>query len=437
MTKHVIIGTGVAGVSAGLAIRSADPAAQITLVGHEPDKYYSRPGLAYLLTKEVPEKSLFPIHAKDFAAQGLTLVHGIVERIDPHGHSVFLKGGQRLDYDRLLLALGATAVMPELQGLDLKGVVKLDNLSDARRIIKLARSRKPAVVVGGGITALEIVEGLARRGMKVHYLLRKDRYWGNVLDESESRIIEGRLRHEGVSLHTHAEVESLLGARGKLTGVRLQGGEVIPAVLVAFAIGIRPRQSLARAAGLEIDRGILVDEYLRTSAPDVYAAGDVAQVFDPLSGRHVLDSLWNPAREQGHTAGLNMAGQGIPYVKTPPFNVTRLAGLTTTIIGAVGGGRDDDLVGIARGDSEVWRDLPHAIACQSHAEVNRLRLMVGDQTLVGAIIMGDQTLSQPLQDLITRQVDISAVKPALLAANGALPQTLLEFWKDWRQTHAA
>src|SRR6185436_7640 len=108
-----------------------------------------------------------------------------------------------------------------------------------------------------------------------------------------------------------------------------------------------------------------------------------------------LDSLWNPAREQGFAAGLNMAGKRTAYTKSVPFNVTRLAGLTTTIIGMVGRGRDDDLVGIARGDRETWRELPDAVLAQSGFEVNRVRLLVGEKTLLGAIVMGDQKLSLP------------------------------------------
>ncbi|MBI3159601.1 MAG: NAD(P)/FAD-dependent oxidoreductase [Chloroflexi bacterium] len=435
MTRHVIVGTGVAGVSAGLAIRSVDPGAEIVLIGHEPEKYYSRPGLAYLLSSEIPERMLFPMQARDFKARGLTVLDGIVERIDPTACSLHLRGGQEIAYDRLLVATGAAAVLPDLPGMDLKGVVKLDDFSDARRILRLARRGRRAVVVGGGITALEIVEGLARRGLRVHYLLRKERYWANVLDEAESRIVEGRLRHEGVTLHYHSDVEALLGKRGRVTGLRLAGGEQLACSLVAFAVGIRPRLELARAAGLNLDRGILVNEYLETGVARIYAAGDAAQVYDPLSGRHILDSLWNPAREQGRVAGLNMAGQRTAYIKKAAFNVTRLAGLTTTIIGAVGGGQDADLVGIARGDSEAWRDLPHAIACQTHTEVNRVRVMVGRRTLIGAVVMGDQTLSQPLQELITEQVDISPMRAALIQPGGAVVDRLLDFWSEWRQTH--
>jgi 3-phenylpropionate/trans-cinnamate dioxygenase ferredoxin reductase subunit len=131
----------------------------------------------------------------------------------------------------------------------------------------------------------------------------------------------------------------------------------------------------------------LVNEYLQTSHVDIFAAGDVAQVYDPFLCKSVLDSLWGPAREQGHAAGLNMCGQQTIYLKKVAFNVTRLAGLTTTIIGLVGNGSDEDIVGIMRGDSETWRQLPDGIAAQDNFNVNRLRILVGKQTLIGAIMV--------------------------------------------------
>ena len=182
-------------------------------------------------------------------------------------------------------------------------------------------------------------------------------------------------------------------------------------------IGIRPNVDLAQQAGLQVENGIIVDDRLLTSAPDVFAAGDVAQVFDPITGTHIVDSLWWPARQQGYVAGLNMAGVGTKYVKTAPFNVTRLAGLTTTIIGTVGRGNDEDLVGIARGDSEIWRHLPNAIVAQTGFDVNRLRLLVGEKTLLGAIVMGDQKLSFPLEKIISGNVDITPIRDELLAPN--------------------
>ncbi|HJS28410.1 MAG TPA: FAD-dependent oxidoreductase, partial [Anaerolineales bacterium] len=259
----------------------------------------------------------------------------------------------------------------------------------------------------------------------------------NVLDEVESKIIESRLEEEGVRLHYHTELESVLGKHGKVDAVLTGAGEKIPCGLVAFAIGIRPRLELAKAAGLQIDRGILVDEFLATSAPDVFAAGDVAQVYDPFSGRSILDSLWNPARMQGDTAGLNMAGLQTPYHKGVPFNVTRLAGLTTTIIGTVGGGKDEDLMGIARGDSETWRKFPDAIAAQDNFDVNRVRVMVGETSLRGAIVMGDQKLSKPIHHLIADEADIRPIRDRLLEPAAPIADLISDFFLSWKWGHAA
>src|SRR5581483_10465281 len=182
-------------------------------------------------------------------------------------------------------------------------------------------------------------------------------------------------------------------------------------------------------------RGVLVNQFLESSVPGIYAAGDVAQVYDPVAGRSVLDSLWGPARDQGYTAGLNMAGRIKAYHKSVPFNVTRLAGLTTTIIGAVGHGRDDDLVGIARGDSETWRELPHAMIAQS-GEVNRLRLLIGERTLVGAIVMGDQKLSMPLEKMIGNGADVSSIRDQLLAPGALIAEIVSTYWLEWSRQHA-
>ena len=426
--NYVIIGSGVAGIAAIEAIRSIDSAGAITLIGDDPYGFYSRPGLAYYLTGELHDKALFPRTTDDFRKLNFRYVKGKVTKILRAEHTLELEDRSRISYDRLLIAVGARAMPLEVLGADLEGVLKLDHMSDAKLILKHARRGKTAVVVGGGITALELVEGLRSRGMKVHYLLRGDRYWSNVLDEHESKIIEHRLREEGVTLHYHAEISEVTGVKGKVSGVHLQNGQFLKCDLVAYAIGIRPRLDLAKQAELAIDRGILVNEYLQTNDPDIFAGGDVAQVYDPLSRRSILDSLWNPARQQGHAAGLNMAGKRTAYLKAPPFNVTRLAGLTTTIIGTVGRGRDDDLVSIARGDSETWRQLPDSIVAQTGFNVNRLRLMVGEKTLLGAIVMGDQKLSFPLEKMISNDVDISSIREKLLTPNARIGDVVAEFW---------
>jgi len=431
MRRYIIVGFGPAGVAAAESIRSNDPQGEITLISAEEQGYYSRPGLAYYLTGEIPEQGLYPFTPTDFKQLELQRVRSFVRSLHPEDHQIELADGRRLVFDRLLIATGARAAQMQVPGTDLDGVVKLDNFSDAKNILRLARKARSAVVVGGGITALEIVEGLVSRGVRVHYFLRGERYWSNVLDETESRIVEQRLQEEKVTLHYHTELKEIIGKRGKVIGAITQNGVQIKCQIVAIAIGIRPRIELAQAAGLQTDRGILVDEYLQAGKADIYAAGDVAQVFDPMTGQTVIDSLWGPARDQGRAAGANMAGATTSYRKGTPFNVTRLAGLTTTIIGTVGRGSDRDLLGIARGDSETWRQLPDAIAAQTGFDVNHLRALVGEKRLLGAIVMGDQTLSQPLYRLIDQQVNIQSVRAQLLAPNPDLPNLLINFWSQW------
>ena len=438
MTRYVIIGAGVAGVAAAEAIRSLDEHGKIYMVSNDPHGFYSRPGLAYYLSGEINAQGIFPAHQRDWLNQNVHYIRGNVTRILPDEHEIFVGPSGRMIYDRLLLAPGSEAAPMKIAGYDLGSVVKMDDFEDAKRIYQLSRKAKSAVVIGGGITALELVEGLAAQRIKVHYFLRGDRYWSNVLDEDESRIIEKKLGEDGVQIHYHTETKEILGKRGKVSGVVTNNNETIKCQMVAYAVGIRPRLTLAKTAGLATERGVLVDEFMQTNQPDIFAAGDVAQVFDPLTGRSVVDSLWNPARGQGYTAGLNMAGDRKVYIKEIVFNITRLAGITTTIIGTVGSGNssDMDMVDIARGDSETFRQLPNGISMRSGSDVNHIRLLVGENTLVGAVVMGDQTLSRPIKELILGQVDICNIHDKFFEKDAPLADLIMDQWMEWRQKNA-
>ena len=448
MTRYLIIGTGAAGISAAETIRKHAPTGEIILIGEEADGYYSRPDLAYLLTGEVPEAQLRPFTPEDFQHLQLQLIHTSATGIEPATKRVPLANGKTLVYDRLLLATGAQARPAGVpgeklsNGATLPGVVQLDNFANAREIMRRARKGKTAIVVGGGITALEMVEGLVKLGVKTHYFLRGDRYWSNVLDETESRIVEHRLQEEGVKIHYNTEIEAIISKKAGLFGggelcvgaVKTKAGQTISCDIVGVAVGVGPRLELAKAAGLKIEKGVVVDETMKTSDSHIYAAGDVAQVFDTLTGKPIMDVLWPTARNQGRVAGANMAGVYTAYKKEIALNVTRLAGLTTTIIGTIGGSTPDkDTVGIVRGDSETWREIPDAIAAQSNFDVNRIRLMVGEKTLLGAIVMGDQKLSQPIHQLVARQVDISPIRAQLLSPNARVGEIIAAFWEQVRR----
>ena len=430
MSRYVILGTGVAGISAAQALRALDRQGNIIFVSNDPHWYYSRPGLAYYLAGEIEEKQLYPFGPAEYQALNAHFWQATVVKILPEEACVLLNDGKPLRYDRLLIAVGASAMPLTVPGAELQGVVKLDHLEDARLIVSKAKRARTAVVVGGGITALELAEGLALRGVKVHLLIRSERYWSNVLDETESKIIQHRLKEDKITVHPETELAEILGKQGRVIGIRTKSGQQLGCDLLAYAIGVQPRLQLAKEAGIACERGILVDEHLRTNFPNIFAAGDVAQVYDPLSGRAVVDSLWAPAHDQGQVAGMNMAGKSRVYLKPPSLNVTRLAGLTTTIIGnvGVGTGRDEAQVTIARGDSETWRNVPDALIAQSGFDVNHLRLMITGKNIVGAILMGDQKLSAALQTIIRERIDISPIREQLLAPNAPIADLLAAFW---------
>lgn len=426
-TRYLIIGAGAAAIAAAEAVRAQDAQGELTLLSDDPQGHYSRPGLAHYLSAEVSRSLLFPLKDADWKRLAARRVLGHATALDPANHRLYVAGGATLPYDRLLLATGTSSILPALPGADVPEVVKLDTLDDADRLIALAKRAKAAVVIGGGSTALQIVEGLRKHCRQVHYLLRGDRYWSNVLDGDESRVVMKRLEQQGVKVHPQAEAAIIQGTAGHVSALLTTDGDRIACDMVAIALGVAPRLEFARNAGLAVERGVLVNDRLATNAADIYAAGAVAQVYDPRAGISLLETLWSMARGQGAVAGRNMAGADERYIKPVAVNTVRLAGITTTIIGAVGSGRDADLIGIGREDSEAWRGLGQTIVAKSRQDANSIRLEIGDNTIAGAVLMGDQALSRPLQHLIGDLVDISSIRSRLLAPAAPIAQIVAEF----------
>ncbi|MFN8668151.1 MAG: FAD-dependent oxidoreductase [Gemmatimonadaceae bacterium] len=435
MMHHVLVGSGIASLSAAESIRRADPSARITVVSTESDPFYSRPGLAYVLTKDVAESQLAIRSDAELTALRLERMQGRARRIFPQEKSLQLEDGRQLPYDRLLIATGAASIRADFPGASLDGVVHLDDLAEARQMTRRMATARAGVVVGGGSTALELVDGFHAHALDTHYLMRGERYWAKVFDPVESAIVEARLMMNGVTLHRFASVTEAVGEQGRLTGVRTSSGAFIPCDLLAVAIGIRPRLELATASGIEVGRGIITNEFLETSLPDVYAAGDVAQVYDPVLRTAELDTLWASALQQGRVAGMNMSGTRVALRKRVPLNVTKVGGVTVTIVGAVGGAPDPDLLTLTRGQSERWVTDPNAWSVGGARLGDRLRVMISGHVIVGAVVMGDQHLSRTLAHLIGEEVDISPLRPALDASPDQDPEKAMDLLLDFCHAH--
>jgi NAD(P)H-nitrite reductase large subunit len=435
--RYLIIGNGAAGATAAEAIRAADAQGEITLLSAEPYPMYSRPGLAYVLTSEIPELQVIARTRDWYARHRVQLIFDRAIAIDPALHSVHLASGARLHYDRLLIATGARAVPMPCPGAALPGVVYLDTLDGTRELMgKLKRARR-AVVAGGGITALEMAEGFAHHGLETHYLVRRNTLWATVFNAVESDLLAERMRHHGVLIHFDSEIEQIVPDRaGRVKAVQLKSGQVLPCDLVGAAIGVKPQLDLARGGRFHVDRGLLVDEFLETSQPDIFAAGDCAQIWDLAAQQHVLDVLWPSAVAAGRAAGFNMAGGRQVYVKGTPFNVCLLFGLHITALGQLGNGREEGEVvqHLSRGSSETWAVRPHGHASAwAQDGTNTIRLTLDGDRLAGALVIGDQRLADPLRDLIGSRADIGAVRPYLLEGGPEMARQVENYWLAMRR----
>jgi NAD(P)H-nitrite reductase large subunit len=436
-TRYLIVGNGAAGVTAAETIRTHDPLGDITIVSAEPHPMYSRPGLAYLLLDVISSKQVISRQAEWYAQQRVRLVTGRAVQLEPEAQWVMLDCGRKLSYDRLLIATGARATPAPYPGKDLQGVVFLDTLDGTQDLIRQAKKARRAAVIGGGITALEMTEGLAHRGVKTHYLVRRDRLWSQVFNEHEAKLLEERMREHGVIIHYNTEVAEILGdKRGrKVRGVLLKNGQEMACDLVGVAIGVKPVLDLVRDTPIALDRAILVDEFLRSSVSNIYAAGDCAQVYDRFSGQHMLDVLWPSAVAEGRAAGLNMVGRRYACVKGSPFNACLLFGMHIATVGQINPRQNDSssepevVEHLWRGSSEVWFTAPRLYtSAWSQDGVNTVRLVLHENHLIGALVIGNQSLTDPLRHIIENQVDVSEMAPALRQGGAALRDSVARFW---------
>ncbi|MFQ5399380.1 MAG: NAD(P)/FAD-dependent oxidoreductase [Anaerolineae bacterium] len=435
--RYLIIGNGAAGTTAAETIRAQDPTGEITVVGTEPYPMYSRPGLAYVLLNEIPKKQVIARQPSWYAEHQINLVFGTAVHLNVRRREIRLEDGRILPYDRLLIATGARATPPPYDGADLQGVVYLDTLDGTVDLLRRAKRARRAVVIGGGITALELTEGLAHHGVETHYFVRRDRLWSKVFNEKEAKLLEDQMREHGVRIHYKTEAVEILGnRRGKVRGVRLKDGSEFKCDLVGVAIGVRSDLSLVQGTGIETDRGILVDEHLQTSVPNVYAAGDCAQVYDRWTQKHMMDVLWPSAVAEGKAAGLNMTQHHTPYLKGSPFNACLLYGLHISTIGQIrptSSGEEEEgheiVQHLSRGSSEVWFTHPrHYASAWSADGPNTIRLVLDGNRLVGALIIGNQSLTDALRYIIENEIDITDLRPPFRAGGSVMRESLKRFW---------
>ncbi len=424
--KYLIIGGGVAGVTAAETIRTYDKEGTIGLVNDEPYTLYSRVMLskpAFFLEK-IPFDSVWLKNKKWYQKNNVTFLGGKkAVGLDTAAKTVTLEdgpeGGRKIGYEKLLLATGVCARPWEVQGAEKDGVCYLRTLEDAKKIIAGIKTAKKAITIGSGFISFEMSDLLRMAGLAVTAVYLEDYYWQQTLDEASGKMIEVALARLGVTLMRKSAVQEVMGD-GKVEGVILNDGTKLECQMIVCGIGAYCAIDWIRKAGVAMNRGILANEYLETNAPDVWVAGDVAEFKDIISDEMVQEGNWVNAHEQGRIAAENMvasadasgvAGGGgatkerFAFVS---FYTTHGAGITIAFAGDV-------------------RPLPNrTIVNRGSPEINAYaRLILAGKSIVGATLINRTAELTTVTNLIKNKVDVSGKLTELADPNFDLKKLFL------------
>jgi NAD(P)H-nitrite reductase large subunit len=331
---HVIIGASAAGLAALEAIRGLDKDCRITVLTKEKGPLYSRVGLTHFLdgTVKVPGMNMRgPEYAGQMDATVLTGVAAV--HVDPRARTVKLSTRKTLKYDTLLVASGSSAVVLPIPGVNLRGVYPCITRQDAIHIDKAIPGARQTAVIGAGLIGIQAVDCLAKRKKKVAVIEMMPHVMPAMVDAAGGKLFEAMLREQGHTVRTGLRAVEILGKAGRVSGVKLENGEVVPCQLLVMAAGVRPNLEFLEGTRIQKKQGLLVDAHQQTSIKGIYAAGDVAETTDMLSGERVVIAIWPEALNQGRIAGLNMAGVPTKYEGSMAMNVTSVLGLPIASLG--------------------------------------------------------------------------------------------------------
>lgn len=348
--EYVILGNGIAGVSAAEAIRQFDPEGSITLVGDETFTPYSRPMISMVLSGQAASDQL-PIRSERFYEDlKITPVLGNrVSKIEVDQKQVKVQNGTCLQFDRLLIATGADPRPIKAEGLNLKNIFFMRTEAHVRNMLAVIPRAKKALVLGGGLVGFKAAYGLLQRGLEVTMLITSGYPLSMQVDETAGKLILDELRDYGLEVRVGISVEAFEG-NGSVTGAALSDGSRMPCDLVVVGKGVLPALSFVPRDKIDIDLGILVNERMETNIPGIFAAGDVAESVDISRKTRWVNAIWPEAVTQGRVAGTNMAGRRVSYQGSLSRNVLRILNLDVMAMGLVNPPNDSDYEVIHAGD---------------------------------------------------------------------------------------
>lgn len=396
-TKYLIIGNSAGGMGAAEAIREIDQRGKLAIISDEPFPAYSRPLISeYVSHERILDTMLFR-HPSFYEKNNINLLKGErVNRIDICSKTAFLADGKSITWKKLLLATGGVPIVPQLKGLDKRGVFKFIRLEDARCIDEYLAKVNHAVVIGGGLIGISVTEALVKRGIIATVIEMKKRVLNAILDEAASAAVENILYRKGINIITGHTVAEITGD-GSVAGVVLEDGQRIACEMVVVAIGVIPNVELARGTEIRLNRGISVDRRMQTSVADVYACGDVAEAYDFVTGTNRLTPIWPNAYIGGRVAGCNMAGNSKEYLGGTAMNSINYFGIDIASAGLVSALDDKHFSTLTRQDDGKYR-----------------KIIIGDGMIKGMLFMKEIDKSGLVYGLMREGIDVTAFKHSLL-----------------------
>lgn len=395
--KHVILGNGPAGVIAAETIRKRAPADQIIMIGCEDVPPYSRMAIPYLLMGNIQESGTYlrkdPQH---FDKLKIEQLHGRVDLVDCNSKELLLQGGPRVSFDKLLIATGSIPVQPPIPGIQLPGVHSCWTMDDARLITSLAKPGTRVLQMGAGFIGCIILEALASRDVKLTVVEMGDRMVPRMMTELAGGMIKDWVQSKGIDVFTSTRVEEITSS-GSALGVKLSNGKVLEVDIVISATGVKPNIECLINSGLDLLTGVLVNERMQTSHPDIYAAGDVAEGVDFSTGHRIVNAIQPNAADQARIAGIAMTGGDAQSPGALQINVLDTLGLISSSFGLWSGARDGEHVEIV--DREHFKYL---------------RLEFLGEILIGATCVGSTDHIGVLRGLIQSKTRLGEWKSHLL-----------------------
>jgi NADPH-dependent 2,4-dienoyl-CoA reductase/sulfur reductase-like enzyme/ferredoxin/pSer/pThr/pTyr-binding forkhead associated (FHA) protein len=374
----VVLGNGIAGVTAADFVRRGHPDCEIHIVGKEPLPLYNRMGISRLIYGRSAMQGLYLLAEQWYDDHGITAwINTVATKIDLDSKRVLLGTGDYLPFDRLILGLGSSGFVPPIDGFGAPGTFVLREAPDAIDIRAYAQDHRcrTAVVAGGGLLGLEAAHSLHELGLRVTVLERGDRLLAKQIDPRCSELLQAHFEELGIEILHHAETESVSSGRwasstrttrsGRVRNVRLKDGRTLPCDVFLACVGIRPNVTLAEEAGLAVGRGVIVDNRMETSVPGVFAAGDIAEFNGQVLG------LWPIASKQAEVAAINALGGDERLASDMPAAILKGVGLELTSVGRVEAG-DGDVV----------------VVCEDAHVPSYRRLLVAGGKAAGVVVLG-------------------------------------------------